>query len=257
MKNIFKKIIIALILPLTLISPANAEETIYHYGDGTSGTTPPTPAQAAVGGFAVVNPETGMVHGVIAGSIEHFSGNNRTMEHGYMGCPAGCLIIQQSTANQDNNAIGISSQENKDVIYIQERNIFQIHEHNSLQTQTITESVSNSSVIETDISVSRSVRMYEFGVIDFINTNIVEVSPPENTSVTVSATTKEFTCQESNLLCSSIESDYSNTLTDESVYFDKRSTAIQVETKIIAEAKNKIREQLSLILSMLEKWIIN
>ena len=47
-----------LVLLSSATSSAQAEETIYHYGDGTSGATPPTPAQAAVGGFAIVNPET-------------------------------------------------------------------------------------------------------------------------------------------------------------------------------------------------------
>jgi hypothetical protein len=120
--------------------------------------------------------------------------------------------------------------------------------------------VSNSSFIETDIIVSRSARFYEFGVQDLVSTNgnfqLTEVEPPQNTSAQISATTKQFLCEESEFLCSSRNSTSSNILVDESIYFNERSTASQVETKIILEAKNKIKEQLGLILSMLEKWII-
>jgi hypothetical protein len=101
---------------------ANASETIYHYGDGTSGTTPPTSVQAAVGGFAVVNPETGVVHGVIVGSVAHFGNNDKTMNHEYASCPVGCLIVQQSTADKDGNVSGIHG---PSITYDQNRNVFQ------------------------------------------------------------------------------------------------------------------------------------
>jgi hypothetical protein len=217
----------------------------------------------AIGGFAVVNPETGIVHGVITGSIEYFGGNNRTMGSEYMGCPAGCLIVQQSTADQNSNVAGVRTQQNGNeiVTYNQERNVFQVIESNTTQSEVVIESSSTNSAVETNINVSRSVRVYEFGVQDFTNNNAVfemtEIAPPQNTSVEIFAKTTEFVCEESNLLCSSTRSNSSNILVDESVSFNERSTAVQVETKIIVEAKNKIREQLSLILSMLEKWIIN
>jgi hypothetical protein len=248
------------ILSLFLIAPtfnSYASETIYHYGDGTSGTTPPTPAQAAVGGFAVVNPETGVVHGVIVGSIDYFGGNNRTMGHEYMGCPAGCLIIQQSTSDQNGNVAGIHG---PNVTYNENRNVFQVAESNTTQSQTVTESASNTSVVETQVSVSRSVRNYEFGVQDFTNTNgqfqMTEVAPAQDTTAQVAATTKEYACEESALICSAKSSTASTTLVDESVTFSERSTADQVQEKVISEAKNKIREHLSLILSMLERWLI-
>ena len=246
MKKMLNILAIILILPMMSISNANAGET----GE-------------AIGGFAVVNPETGIVHGVITGSIEYFGGNNRTMASEYMGCPAGCLIVQQSTSDQNGNVAGIATQEdrNQNVNYVSDRGVFQITESNSVQTQTVTESASNTSTVETDISVSRSARIYEFGVQDFTNKNavfeITEVAPPQNTSAQIAATTKEYVCEESILLCSSTRSNSSNTLIDESISFNERSTAAQVETKIITEAKNKIREQLSLILSMLERWILN
>ena len=241
-----------------LSNPTYANETIYHYGDGTSGTTPPTQTQAAVGGFAVVNPETGVVHGVIVGSIEYFGGNDRTMGHEYMGCPAGCLIVKQSTSDQNGNIAGIHG---PNVTYNDNRNIFQVTESNTTQSQTVTESASNTSAIETEVSVSRSVRNYEFGVQDLTYTNgafqMTEVSPAQNTSAQIGAITKEYACSDREMICSRMLSSSSKTIVEESVLFSERSTSSQVQEKVIAEAKNKIREQISLILSMLERWLIN
>lgn len=255
-----KKSLALALLSVFLTTPsfnAHASETIYHYGDGTSGTTPPTPAQAAVGGFAVVNPETGVVHGVIVGSIEYFGGNNRTMGHEYMGCPAGCLIIQQSTSDQNGNVAGVAG---PNVTYNQDRNVFQSVQTNTQQTNTVTDSASNSSAIETEINVSRSTRIYEFGVQDFRNSNgqfqMSEIAPPQNTTAEVSATTREYVCEESALLCSSRLSNSSKVLSDESIVFNERKTREQVQAQVVIEAKVKIREQISLILSMLERWII-
>jgi hypothetical protein len=241
MKKILTTMSIILILPIISISIAKAGET----GE-------------AVGGFAVVNPETGVVHGVIVGSIEYFGGNNRTMGSEYMGCPAGCLIVQQSTADQSGNVAGIHG---PNVTYNDNRNVFQVAESNTTQSQTITESASNTSTIETEVSVSRSVRNYEFGVQDLRNSagqfQMTEVAPDQNTSAVIAATTKEYVCNDREMLCSFRTSNSSNILVDELILFNERSTAVQVETKIIAETKNKIREQLSLILSMLERWILN
>jgi hypothetical protein len=255
-----KKSLAIALLSVFLIAPsfnAHAGETIYHYGDGTSGATPPTPVQAAVGGFAIVNPETGVVHGVIVGSIDYFGGNNRTMGSEYMGCPAGCLIIQQSTSDQNGNVAGVHG---PDVTYNQDRNVFQSVQTNTVQSETVTESASNSSAVETDITVSRSARVYEFGVQDFRNSNgqfqFNEIAPPQNTSAQVSATTKEFACEESSVICSQRSSNSSSTLSEEVISFNERKTSEQVLTQVVAEAKVKIREQISLILSMLERWII-
>jgi hypothetical protein len=256
MKKILSLIAIFAVMPIFSTATAHAE-TIYHYGDGTSGTTAPTPAQAAVGGFAVVNPETGVVHGVIVGSIEYFGGNDRTMGSEYMGCPAGCLIVQQSTSDQNGNVAGIHG---PNVTYNDNRNVFQVAQPNTTQSQTVTESASNTSAIETEVSVSRSVKNYEFGVQDFTNTDVAfqmtEVAPDQNTSAKISATTKEYACNNTETICSSRTSNGSNILVDELVSFNERSTAVQVETKIITEVKNKIKEQLALILSMLGKWLI-
>ena len=261
MKNRFSISLKLILLGAFLIVPsfnAQASEIIYHYGDGTSGTTAPTPVQAAVGGFAVVNPETGVVHGVIVGSIEYFGGNDRTMGHEYMGCPAGCLIVQQSTADQNGNVAGIHG---PNVTYNDNRNVFQVAQSNTIQSQTVTESASNTSAIETEVSVSRSVRNYEFGVQDLTNTNgafqMTEVAPAQNTSAQIAATTKEYACNDREMICSRTLSSSSKTIVEESVSFSERSTSVQVQEKVISEAKNKVKEQISLILSMLERWLLD
>jgi hypothetical protein len=241
MKKILTVLFVVLILPIMSISVAKAGET-----------------SEAVGGFAVVNPETGVVHGVIVGSIEYFGGNNRTMGSEYMGCPAGCLIVQQSTADQSGNVAGIHG---PNVTYNDNRNVFQVAESNTTQSQTVTESVSNTSVIETEISVSRSVVNYEFGVQDLRNSTgqfqMTEVAPSQNTVAEVSTKTKQFICEESLLTCSSKVNTSSNILLEESAIFNERLTISQVENKIILETKNKIKEQISLILTMLGAWVIN
>jgi hypothetical protein len=218
------------------------------------------PSQAnaeGLGGYAVVDPSTGVVHGVIVANSSDPFGNGGVMPHEYMGCPAGCIIVQQSTADQNGNVAGVHG---PNVTYNQERNVFQMEQSNSSQSQTVIESASNSSSVETEINVNRSSRVYEFGVQDFTNTNgqfqFNEVSPSQNTKASVSATTKEFVCEESSIICSKRISNNSTTLNEEVTSFSERKTSEQVQAQVVAEAKVKIREQISLILSMLERWII-
>jgi hypothetical protein len=216
-----------------------------------------------VGGFAVVNPETGIVHGVITGSIEYFGGNNRTMGSEYMGCPAGCLIIQQSTADQNGNVSGIRTEDNgnKTVTYIPNREVFQVVETDVVQSQTVTESASNAAAVETEVTVSRSQRVYEFGVQNFTNTGgqfqMTEISPAQNTSAQIGATTKEYACNDREMICSRTLSSSSKTIVEESVSFSERKTSEQVLAQAVAQARAKIQEQMSLILAMLGRWTLN
>ena len=210
------------------------------------------------GGYAVVNPETGVVHGVIVSSSSDPFGNGGVMPMEYMGCPSGCLIVQQSTADKNGNVGGIHG---PNVTYDQNRNVFQVAESDITQSQTVTESASNTSAIETEVSVSRSVRNYEFGVQDFRNNTgqfqMNEVSPPQNTSAEIFANTKEYDCIDREMLCTISASSGSKTLADESVKFNERSTSNQVLQKIVSDATSKIRQQINLILRMLNKWIID
>jgi hypothetical protein len=67
---------------------------------------PPAEASEGVGGWAVVNPETGFVHGVIVATIETFNARNGLMPSDYMGCGSGCLLRFQTRATSDGNVAG-------------------------------------------------------------------------------------------------------------------------------------------------------
>lgn len=68
--------------------------------------TPPAEALQGVGGWAVVHPGTGVVHGVIVATIETFNTWGGRMPSEYMGCPAGCLLRFQTRATADGNVAG-------------------------------------------------------------------------------------------------------------------------------------------------------
>jgi hypothetical protein len=210
-----------------------------------------------LGGYAVVDPSTGVVHGVIVANSSDPFGNGGVMPHEYMGCPAGCVIVQQSTADQNGNVAGMHG---PNVKYDSNRNVFEVSQSNSFQSQTVTESASNTNATETELSVSRSVRNYEFGVQDLRNTNgqfqMAEVAPDQNTSARISAETNIYVCEESAFICSRRVGNQTQ-LSDESVLFAERATSVQVNEKVITEAKSKIKEQISLILSMLERWLLD
>jgi hypothetical protein len=157
MKKILSVIAIALMLPILQTSNANAGET----GE-------------PVGGFAIVNPATGVVHGVIVGSIEYFGGNNRTMDSEFMGCPIGCLIIKQSTSDQNGNVAGIHG---PNVTYNQDRNVFQSTQTNTVQTETVTSPVLNetvtSSVLQTSVTETS---VTETTTASVLNTSVTTVT---------------------------------------------------------------------------------
>ena len=74
--------------------------------------TPPPEAYEGVGGWAVVDPNTGRVHGVIvcnAASCGPEGNRGGVTTHTYMGCPAGCVYRFQSKAQASGNVVGIHS----------------------------------------------------------------------------------------------------------------------------------------------------
>lgn len=79
--------------------PPAAESSPYDY-------VPPAEAHEGVGGWAVVDPETGNVHGVIVGTIETFNARGGAIGHEYMGCHANCVLRFQTRATADGNVAG-------------------------------------------------------------------------------------------------------------------------------------------------------
>ena len=84
--------------------PPRTLPTVYHISGGSY--SPPPEASQGPGGWAVVHPGTGVVHGVIVGTIETYYANNGRMHIEYMGCPAGCLLRFQTRATADGNVAG-------------------------------------------------------------------------------------------------------------------------------------------------------
>jgi hypothetical protein len=94
------KILLSLLL-LLLPAPAFAEEVVPE-------PIVETPAPV-VGGWAVIDPDTGNVHGVIV-CDNAFCGEggtlNGVMPYEFMGCKAGCILRHQTNATSDGNVAG-------------------------------------------------------------------------------------------------------------------------------------------------------
>ena len=92
-------------------APEPAPETSY---------TPPAEAREGVGGWAVVDPETGNVHGVTVCTIDVCGPNGSwggKMPVEYMGCEVGCVLRFQTNAQESGNVAGIHSQAGTSVIW--------------------------------------------------------------------------------------------------------------------------------------------
>lgn len=86
-------------------TPAQEEEAPAE----SDGYVPPPEAFEGPGGWAVVDPTTGIVYGVIVGDWDEATWeevkNTRTVD-GYMGCPAPCALRFQTRATADGNVAG-------------------------------------------------------------------------------------------------------------------------------------------------------
>lgn len=101
------KILLSLVLSFVSV-PAFAEEVVPETPAETSAPAPietsaPTPAYTpppvasdGPGAWAVIDPETGIVHGAIWATIDTFNAHNGLMPSEYQGCKAGCLLRFQS-----------------------------------------------------------------------------------------------------------------------------------------------------------------
>ena len=85
--------------------PAPAPEPVV---EAEPSYVPPPEASEGVGGWAVVDPETGNVHGVIVGTIDTFRSVEARggMGQSYMGCHANCVLRFQTRATPDGNVAG-------------------------------------------------------------------------------------------------------------------------------------------------------
>ena len=106
---------LTLTLSIFIASPSQAEEVAPEIPTETSApdpteTTPayepPAEAMNGVGGWAVVDPVTGNVHGVIVATIDTFRERNGVIGHEYMGCASNCVLRFQTRATDDGNVAG-------------------------------------------------------------------------------------------------------------------------------------------------------
>jgi hypothetical protein len=86
------------------VQPERTLDSVFGIAGGSY--NPPPEASNGVGGWAVVHPGTGIVHGVIVATIDTYHANNGRMQTEYMGCPAGCLLRFQTVSTSDGNVAG-------------------------------------------------------------------------------------------------------------------------------------------------------
>ena len=101
--------------------------------------TPPPEASEGVGGWAVVDPDTGKVHGVIVGTIDTYNSVEARggMGHEYMGCHENCVLRFQTRATADGNVAGYSSSGNTEVKFESSQNNFSIKDNNGDYESTL------------------------------------------------------------------------------------------------------------------------
>jgi hypothetical protein len=113
------------------------------------------PSVHSVGGFAVVD-NNGVVHGVIVGDINYFGNNDKVMDTEYMGCPVGCSIILQTTADNNGNVAGYRTDEATVTAYDSQNKIFTVAQNNE-----VIKTIASPSVVKSDsATVITSVDVY-------------------------------------------------------------------------------------------------
>jgi hypothetical protein len=112
------------------------------------------PSVHSVGGFAVVD-SSGVVRGVIVGDINYFGNNDKVMDTEYMGCPVGCSIILQTTADNNGNVSGYRTDEATVTTYDSQNKIFTVAQNNEIVKTIASPSVvkSDSATIITSVDV--------------------------------------------------------------------------------------------------------
>ena len=105
-----------------------------------SASSAPVNGLAGVGGWAVID-SSGKVYGVIVcdNSVCGTSGSwGGVMPNEYMGCPAGCRLVLQTSADpQTGNVAGWRSQEGTDVVYNERTNTFAVQQSNQVSPTLI------------------------------------------------------------------------------------------------------------------------
>jgi hypothetical protein len=106
----------------------------------STSSSAPVNGLAGIGGWAVID-SSGKVYGVIVcdNSVCGTSGSwGGVMPVEYMGCPAGCRLVLQTSADpQTGNVAGWRSQEGTDVVYNERTNTFAVQQNNQVSPTLI------------------------------------------------------------------------------------------------------------------------
>jgi hypothetical protein len=204
------------------------------------------------GGYAVVDPLTGIVHGIIVADSSDPFNNGGIMPESYNGCPAGCKIVQQSTSDNSGNVFGIHG---NNVYYKENTQTFILDNGPKSTTDVVSSFTDNGITTETEIVTTVSKSLYEFGVQDFKKTNgefeMKEISISSQASANITAFNKVFRCENNNInSCSGISSDILG-----SIDFSERKTEEEVRSEIVIKQIRSIIDNMSTILNRLKYWV--
>jgi hypothetical protein len=128
-----------------------------------SASSTPVNGLVGVGGWAVID-STGKVYGVIVcdNSVCGASGSwGGVMPVEYMGCPAGCRLVLQTSADpQTGNVAGWRSQEGTDVVYNEQTNTFSVQQSNQ-STPTLVITPPTSTTLSFSTPVNQQARIFD------------------------------------------------------------------------------------------------
>jgi len=265
--------LLTLILSIFMASPSYAEEAIPEtptetiapiLSETSPSYEPPAEAMNGVGGWAVVDPITGNVHGVIVATIETFRERNGVIGHEYMGCASNCVLRFQTRATDDGNVAGWhGTQTNIDANgNASQTNDGSVKWNDSTKNFTIKNSStdsSNSKITRTQTLIPEKTASdgenLHTGIVD-INTEYEsstiagqrvkgstkqQNSDDKNSTINVEfpnwSAGKNFTYENPNLLVENIETDVENQLKKDG--FDT-TTYVDPETELVEESQEEI-----------------
>ncbi len=245
--------------------PETPTETIAPILSETSPSyEPPAEAMNGVGGWAVVDPITGNVHGVIVATIETFRERNGVIGHEYMGCASNCVLRFQTRATDDGNVAGWhGTQTNIDANgNASQTNDGSVKWNDSTKNFTIKNSStdsSNSKITRTQTLIPEKTASdgenLHTGIVDidteYESSTIAgqrvkgstkqQNSDDKNSTINVEfpnwSAGKNFTYENPNLLVENIETDVENQLKKDG--FDT-TTYVDPETELVEESQEEI-----------------
>ena len=243
-----KKIINILLATLVLINvstvSAHAGDGTIYWNNGISSTTPPTPEESAVAGFAVVNTE-GVVKGVIACNI---SSCPSTLIGTYMDC-TNCKLVQQTPASPDGNAFGYVGTPENPIKYDSQAQVFTQGSASTPAPVTRSETVDT-----TTISVTINSDVVTFGPNSFVNGQM-QFTPRvnSNTGATISATQTNYETRTVTSATGVVTTEL--VATTESQSFTTPQTRNQIVVSV--QEKSLLKRRLDRIYVLLRGWLID